>query len=114
MAATRAFRSWAIVVASIGRSVTFIPVATAKAQILRADFNGDTVTDISNPTSVPEFLFAGGSTRHCPTAGNSNDDALLDISDPIYTFNRLFANAEPPLSFPESSDDHTPDGLACY
>ena len=48
-------------------------------------------------------------------SADSNDDGILDISDPVYLLFYLFiANSPPPPPFPEAGNDPTfRDNLGC-
>ncbi len=84
------------------------------AQFIRADFNGDNQTDITDPISLLDYLFLSGQDHGCLDAGDINDDGKLDVSDVIYALIYGFqGGSAPPAPFPGCGDDPTADDLGC-
>ena len=55
-----------------------------------------------------------GEAQVCSDGQDTNDDGVLDISDPIFTLLYLFADGSPPPApFPNCGVDMTPDSLGC-
>jgi len=60
------------------------------------------------------FLFLGTEAPPCDDAADTNDDGIVDLSDPVGTLNFLFLGGSPPAdSFPNCGDDPTTDDLDC-
>lgn len=84
-------------------------------QFLRADSNGDSWMDISDPVFTLFVLFTGsGIESSCDDAVDSNDDGAIDISDAVFTLDFLFTGGPSPRE-PSAGlgCDPTPDGLTC-
>ena len=82
----------------------------------RGDFDRDSEVDLTDAVSTARYLFLGGTTPVCMDSADSNDDGILDISDPVYLLFYLFiANSPPPPPpFPEAGNDPTfRDNLGC-
>jgi hypothetical protein len=80
---------------------------------VRGDSTMDLTRDISDSVKTLLVLFQGQVYLHCEDAADSNDDGLIDITDPIFTLNNLFTGGDP---FPEPNrwgPDPTPDSLGC-
>jgi len=76
------------------------------------------VEDQPGVFSLHEFVTNGGPAPACADAGDANDDGKLDIGDPIYTLNALFADGpdiRPPSgAIPDACGfDPTDDALDC-
>jgi len=81
---------------------------------VRADANGDLRVNVSDMIRMLAILFGGESSRPaCEDALDSNDDGLVDGTDPIYLGNSIFLQGPPiPLPYPAAGEDPTPDALA--
>jgi hypothetical protein len=80
---------------------------------VRGDSTMDRHRDISDPISTLRFLFQGDQDVPCQDAADANDDGKVDVSDAIYTLDRLFSDVKP---FPEPNaygPDPTEDKLTC-
>ena len=83
---------------------------------IRGDFDRNSEVDLSDAVSIARYLFLGGTPPACMDAADSNDDGILDISDPVYLLFYLFiANSlPPPEPFPGAGNDPTfRDNLGC-
>jgi hypothetical protein len=83
---------------------------------LRGDANMDCERDLSDPILVLHYLFLGDSRLDCEDAADSDDNAVLELSDPIYALNWLF-NRGPPFPPPAErlAEDPTRDyELFCF
>jgi len=73
--------------------------------------------NLSDGLHVLEFLFREGARPPCLDASDANDDATLDVSDPIVILNYLFlGTAVPAPPGPPGSPcgrDPTWPGLGC-
>jgi len=80
----------------------------------RGDSNVDRRLVISDGIFTLNALFAGG-TLGCEDAADTNDDGVVDISDPIALFGYLFTSTspEPPYPRDELGLDPTADRLEC-
>jgi len=86
----------------------------ARPRFTRGDANGDQEHDLSDAIHHLATLFQGGPEGPCQDATDTNDDGVLDISDPITLLNYLFQDRETlPAPFPEPGLDPTPDSLGC-
>ena len=60
------------------------------------------------------IAFLGSDAPDCLEAADADDDAAVNITDPIYTLNYLFLGGETiPSPFPECGTDPSPDSLGC-
>ncbi|MBN1419681.1 MAG: dockerin type I repeat-containing protein, partial [Planctomycetes bacterium] len=83
---------------------------------VRGDANGDGRVNISDASSLLQFLFNDGATPGCLKAADANDDGRVNVSDPSYLLIQyLFADAPtpPPAPFPLCGTDPTDDPLGC-
>lgn len=81
---------------------------------VRGDCNADGQLDISDPVTLLDVLFAGGSAPTCEDSCDANDDGATNIADTIFMLNYTFsAGDEPPAPFPNCGADPTTDSLGC-
>ena len=66
----------------------------------RGDVNGDGVRDVSDVTSIVEWLFLGAEPPACPAAADVNIDGTFDITDPSALVNFLFLGGPAPEKSP--------------
>lgn len=95
--------------------VVFTTVGRYDAWFLRGDMNGDRVFDASDIVGALVYMFLNGPAPSCLDTIDMNDDASLDIGDPVYGLVRLFRGGAR-LPFPGttiSGYDPTPDRLFC-
>jgi hypothetical protein len=78
----------------------------------RGDVIPDGSLSITDVISLLEYLLVGGSPPDCMEAADSNDDADVDISDPIRILLALFGG-QAPLPPPSCGPDPTEDSLGC-
>jgi hypothetical protein len=62
----------------------------------RGDTNADGKVDISDPVSLLQWKFVGGSTPTCLEAADSNGDGAPDLSDAVHTLVHLFQGGPAP------------------
>jgi len=80
----------------------------------RGDANGDAAINITDPVTILNFLFLGGTELGCLDAADVNDDGTLSITDPVNLLNHLFQGGPPPaLPYPDCGLDPTDDALGC-
>ncbi len=98
-----------------GGSVKVMPSAFRRAEV-----NRDCEVDISDAVTilvcllVPEKAPEGQCPLPCMDAGDVNDDGRVDIADPIYLLQYLFAEGpKPPEPFEAMGSDPTQDELDC-
>ena len=63
----------------------------------RGDANNDGGVDISDSSTLFNYLFTGGSAPPCDDAADANDDERIDISDGIFVLSFLFQGGAIPL-----------------
>ena len=83
---------------------------------IRGDFDRNSEVDLTDAVSIAHYLFLGGTQPVCMDTADSNDDGILDISDPVYLLFYLFIadSPPPPEPFPEAGNDPTfRDNLGC-
>ena len=86
---------------------------------IRGDANQDGSIDISDASTILEFLFAQQiEFVVCADAHDVDDSNQIDISDPIYLLRHLFlGGSEPPRPYPnceiENAVEDGGDGLCC-
>lgn len=83
---------------------------------IRGDFDRDSDVNVTDAVSIARYLFLRGTSPVCMDAADSNDDGMLDISDPVYLLFYLFIgnSPPPPAPFPEAGIDPTfRDNLGC-
>ncbi|MCZ6794618.1 MAG: hypothetical protein O7J95_13505 [Planctomycetota bacterium] len=69
----------------------------------------------SSPVSTRRHLFLGGLAPDCADAADADDNGDIQITDPVYTLNRLFRGG-PELPAPGATScgsDPTDDALGC-
>lgn len=82
----------------------------------RGDFDRDSDVTVTDVVSIAHYLFLQGPAPVCMDSADSNDDGMLDISDPVYLLFYLFIgnSPPPPAPFPEAGIDPTfRDNLGC-
>lgn len=81
----------------------------------RGDFDRSDLVNISDAVASARYLFQSGSPPTCQDAADTNDDGVLDLSDPVYLLFHLFLlGPPPPAPFPEAGQDPTfRDNLGC-
>jgi len=78
----------------------------------RGDANGDGAFDISDAIFTLGCLFVGTECPECPDAADANDDAQVNIADPVYLLNWRFSAGTPPAEpFVSCGLDPTEDAL---
>jgi hypothetical protein len=80
---------------------------------MRGDTNFDRKRDIADVVTTIFSLFLGGPPPPCLDAADANDDGAHNLSDAIFTLQKLFLDAG---SFPapdEWGQDPTSDSLGC-
>jgi len=82
---------------------------------VRGDFDRNDAVNIGDVVAESLYLFRSGTPPTCMDAADANDDAVLDVSDPIYLLFHLFLQGSPPPApFPMAGDDPTfRDNLGC-
>lgn len=80
---------------------------------IRGDVNIDGEVQISDPISLLDHLFGGGSIG-CSDSSDANDDGSVNLADSIFVLSYLFSNGPtPPPPFDNPGGDPTSDGLDC-
>lgn len=80
---------------------------------IRGDANSDGMVNVADPVAVLFAVYLGIG-EVCAEAGNSNDDARLDLTDAIFTLEGLFVRPAPlPPPGPGCGIDSTFPSLAC-
>ena len=70
--------------------------------------------NISDPLKTLDILFQAEPEGRCRKARDANDDGAINISDPVYVLNFLFAGSvDMPQPFPQLGRDDTADALRC-
>lgn len=84
-------------------------------EFLRGDFDRNGAVDLTDAVLVARYLFQAGDAPSCDDAADANDDAVLDISDPVFLLFFLFLQGPPPPApFPDPGIDPTfRDNLGC-
>lgn len=84
-------------------------------EFLRGDFDRNGAVDLTDAVLVARYLFSAGEAPSCDDAADANDDAVLDVSDPVYLLFFLFLQGPPPPApFPNPGIDPTfRDNLGC-
>jgi hypothetical protein len=83
---------------------------------LRGDADQSGRLNITDPIRVLNSMFKNPDelVRSCPDAAETNDNGVLDISDPVYLLNFLMAGGPAPRPpFPACGLDPTEDALGC-
>jgi hypothetical protein len=91
--------------------VTLVP----GLQLVRGDANGNgSIEPLADAIVTLYFLFVSGSSVTCLDALDCNDDAAVNLSDPILLLTWGFAmGSNLPAPFPECGSDPTDDLLSC-
>ena len=81
----------------------------------RCDANNDRETNISDASSILNFLFLGlGQRPTCLDALDCDDTGEVELTDGVFLLNFLFnAGGRPPAPLDSCSKDPTADGLGC-
>ena len=85
-------------------------------EFVRGDFDSSGAVNITDAVGIAEYLFGNGTAPLCNDAADTNDDGILDVSDPVYLLFALFipGSSPPPAPFPEPGNDPTfRDNLGC-
>lgn len=82
---------------------------------VRGDFDRDGSVTLTDAVATAQYLFLSGQPPTCQDAADANDDAILDVSDPIYLLFHLFLQGlPPPEPYPDPGSDPTfRDNLGC-
>jgi len=93
--------------------VNLIPVL--EPEIVRGDANANGVIEpLADGITALNYLFVGGSTVSCLDTLDCNDDASVNLADPIMLLTWGFAMGSPlPAPFPDCGADPTDDLLSC-
>ncbi len=74
----------------------------------RGDCNADGTYGLADAISLLDAFFNQGPLPTCLDACDANDDAILNIADPLYMLSNLFAGgANPPAPFGVCGSDPT-------
>ena len=73
-------------------------------------------SNISDAFKVLQYLFTGETELACEDAADSDDNALLNLSDPVFTLNWLFLQGPDfPVPFAQLAEDPSQDyQLFCF
>lgn len=83
-------------------------------EFIRGDVTGDQRIDIMDPLITLCHLFLGQCDVRCRDAADSNDDGTLNLADPIFSLNHLYAEGpQPPAPYPAKGADPSNDSLTC-
>ncbi len=64
--------------------------------------------------AVLSLLFGGGDAPPCAKSADIDDSGSVDVTDPVYLLNFLFAGGPSPAApFSECGLDPTPDDVTC-
>jgi hypothetical protein len=83
---------------------------------IRGDVDGSGTVNITDAFELAVYLFQSGTPPGCNDAADTNDDGVLDVSDPVFLLFSLFVpgSAAPPQPFPAPGNDPTfRDNLGC-
>lgn len=72
--------------------------------------------DLTDGTTITDWLFQGGAEAGCWDAADANDDAQINVTDAVFIFNFLFNGGdEPPAPGPDETlgVDPTEDLFGC-
>ena len=84
------------------------------ATFFRGDADGNETRELTDAVVVLEFLFQSGAAPSCLAAADSNDDDVIDISDPILLLFSLFGGTVTPAPpYPDCGVDPTAGALGC-
>lgn len=88
--------------------------ASAQWTFTRGDCNGTPSVNVADAVAIVTYLFVGTFDPPCIDACDSNDDGVVDVSDPVYLLQFLFqAGPALPEPYPACGSDPTPDALDC-
>ncbi len=82
----------------------------------RGDADRDETITLTDAVQIATYLFSpGGAMLKCLDAADTNDDGILDVSDPVYLLFYLFLQGPaPPIPFDDVGTDPTfRDNLGC-
>ena len=103
-----------VTVQSVFGKVTSEVAGGNPRNFLRGDANADGGVDLSDAAHTLNYLFLGGPAPSCPDASDVDDNALLEINDPILILNWLFlsqgelASPGPQVCGPDPREDALP------
>lgn len=107
----------AYVAGGAANTIFRVLLAASGDVFVRGDANSSGgLPDLADAIFIADYLFtAAGATPTCLDAADTNDDGMLDISDPLYLIFYLFlGGTEPPEPFPNPGVDPTFfDPLSC-
>ena len=91
------------------------PPAPGVGPFIRGDANGDSTVDISDATTMLNWLFLGAAEPGCVAANDSNGDGVINISDPTHLLNFLFLGGSAPPAPSEcgNSEAEGDEALGC-
>ncbi len=91
-----------------------IPYDGLPARFIRGDGDADGSLGVSDVITQLEYLYLAQPGPACLDRLDANDDARIDISDPIFLLFYLFSGGpKPPPPFPGEGVDPTADGIPC-
>ncbi len=91
----------------------FSAPVSAQGTFIRGDSNGDGNVQILDAIISLTYLFLDGETT-CLEALDVDDNADVNMADPIFLLTFLFSGGGPiPSPYPTCGDDPTPDSLLC-
>lgn len=90
------------------------PPPPSDPPFIRGDANRDGAVDVSDGTTVQNWIAGLAAEPPCLDAADANDDGTVDISDSVYLFDFLFSGGSaPPSPYPLAGSDPTTDPLDC-
>ena len=91
------------------------PPAAGVGPFIRGDANGDSTVDISDATTMLNWLFLGSAEPGCVASNDSNGDGAINISDPTHLLNFLFLGGTAPPAPSEcgNSESAGDEALGC-
>jgi hypothetical protein len=87
-------------------------IVGTEATFIRGDSNRSGILDLTDAIVTLEHLFMGKPVATCHDPLDADDNATVNLSDPIFLLNHLFASGKaPPAPYPEPGADPTADAL---
>jgi hypothetical protein len=97
---------------TLAAGVTYIDAAGG-TRFVRGDATGDGQVNVTDAVDTLHRHFKGGAALACSAAADSNDDARVDLSDPVFILDYLFqGRGSPAPPFPACGPG-TENDLAC-
>lgn len=88
----------AAILSSVGAFVGAAGIGDDESIMRRGDANNDGAVNMSDATTITNYLYQGGPAPPCMNQADVNDDGTVDNSDAVYLLDWLYQGGSAPPS----------------